>query len=113
LAFRGRVLEYLEKRFGAILDASERTVTVGATPTLILRHDPGRFMWLIINLSSANGYIAFSTGVSSSFGMLLNASGGERVALADEDGPLPVKEVWGVSDSAGSTWYVVEVRAIG
>ncbi len=86
--------------------------TVGTSPTLILQNNPDRLMFLIINLSSSNMYVAFSPDVSPSKGILLSASGGSVSFTVDDDGEAVTREVWAVAGAANSPIYVIEMEAM-
>lgn len=106
--------EWTLKRFGRPTRAIQNplTDTVGTTPTLILHNNPDRFMWLVVNLSPNNVYLAFDPKVSSTRGILLTPSGGWVSMVIEDDGEAVVYEVWAVASAAPSAIYVVEMEAI-
>jgi len=88
------------------------TDTVATTPTLILRNNPDRIFWLIVNLSANNGYIGWDTLVSSTRGLLVAANGGFVSASIEEDGELVIQEVYAVNLAAQGTYMIVEIEKI-
>jgi len=88
------------------------TDTVATTPTLILRNNPDRIFWLIVNLSANNGYMGWDTLVSSTRGLLVAANGGFVSASIEEDGELVIQEVYAVNLAAQGTYMIVEIERI-
>jgi len=88
------------------------TDTVATTPTLILKNNPDRIFWLIVNLSPYDGYAGWDTKVSSTKGLLIPANGGYASASISEDGELVIYEVYAINLTASGTWMIVEVERI-
>jgi len=88
------------------------TDTVATTPTLILRNNPDRIFWLIVNLSTYDGYAGWDTQVSSSRGLLIPANGGYASASIEEDGELVIHEVRAINIGGSGTWMIVEIERI-
>jgi len=88
------------------------TDTVLTTPTLILRNNPDRIFWLVVNLSANNGYLGWDTLVSSTRGLLVAANGGFVSASIEEDGELVIQEVYAVNLAAQGTYMIVEIERI-
>ena len=107
------VPEYILKRWGRPTRLIENPVTdtVNTTPTLVLKNNPDRFQWLIINLSSNDVYLGFSSEVSSTRGIRLGPGGGFATMNADEDGEAVCREVWAVASADGSKIYVFVTEA--
>jgi len=88
------------------------TDTVGTTPTLILRNNPDRIFWLVVNLSANNGFLGWDTLVSSTRGLFIAANGGFVSANIEEDGELVIYDVWAINQNASGTYLVVEVEKV-
>jgi len=88
------------------------TDTVETVATLILRNNPDRIFWLVVNLSPNNGYLGWDTQVSSTRGLLVAANGGFVSANIEEDGELVIAEVWAVNLNAAGTYMIVEIERI-
>jgi len=88
------------------------TDTVGTTPTEILRNNPDRVFWLIVNLSANNGYIGWDREVSSTKGIFVAANGGYTSAALEEDGELVIYPVFAINLNAAGTYMIVEVERI-
>jgi len=88
------------------------TNTVATTPTLILRNNPDRIYWLIVNLSPYDGYVGWDSQVSATRGLLLPANGGYASVSIVEDGELTIMEVYAINLTASGTWMIVEVERI-
>jgi hypothetical protein len=105
--------QYCEKRFGRKVKVNLNPITgsVGTSVARIMYNNPDRLAWLIVNLSTNEVYIGWNTGVSTTNGIRLDSSGGNVVALADEDLELVGYEVYAVATGASSSIFVLEVVA--
>jgi len=88
------------------------TDTILTTPTEILKNNPDRVYWLIVNLSAYDGYACWDREVSATKGILLPANGGYASASAQEDGELVIYPVYAVNLTAAGTWLIVEVERV-
>jgi len=88
------------------------TDTVGTTSTEILRNNPDRIFWLIVNLSGNNGYVGWDNAVGTTRGLLVAANGGFVSACIEEDGELVIYPVYAINLNASGTYMVVEVERI-
>jgi len=86
------------------------TATVLTTATLVLRNNPDRIFWLVINLSVNKGYAGWDTEVASTKGIPLAANGGYVSCNIEEDGELVIHEVYAINENAQGTYYVVEIE---
>jgi len=104
------VAEYVEKELGFPTRAIENPVrdTVDTTPRIILRQNPDRFQWLIVNLGTANIFIAFTSQVSITRGILISGGGGYLTMHAREDGEAVTYEIWAVAETGTQKIYVIE-----
>lgn len=104
--------EYLERKFGFKTRPifNPVTDTVGVVPTEILRGNPDRVQWLIVNLSAFDGYIGFDRQVSATRGIFLSANGGNAAATLDDDGHLLIHPVFAISPGGAGTWFIEEVE---
>jgi len=98
--------------FKTKLNTNPVTSTVGTTPTEILKNNPDRVFWLIVNLSGNDGYVGWDREVSSSKGLLVPSNGGYVSASAVEDGELVIYPVYAINLVAAGTWMIVEVVRI-
>jgi len=103
----------MEKRWGVRTRLVQNPVraSVDTDPVVILRGNPDRFHWLVINLSPNEVYLGFDEDVSSTRCVLLGANGGFASMSVDEDGEVVTWEVWAVAAAAGSAIYVIETEA--
>jgi len=88
------------------------TNTVETMATEILRNNPDRIFWLIVNLSGNNGYIGWDREVSNTRGLLVAANGGYVSACIEEDGELVIYPVFAINLNASGTYMIVEVERI-
>ena len=86
------------------------TGTVGTTFTLILKNNPDRLMWMIVNLSDNRGFVGFDQQVGPGRGVPIEASGGVVSANWREDAELVIHPVYAVNLVAEGTYYVIEVE---
>jgi len=87
------------------------TDTVATTPTEVLRNNPNRIFWLVVNLSVNDGYVGWDNAVSSSRGLPIAASGGFVSCNIEEDGELVIYAVYAINLNAAGTYYIVEIEA--
>jgi len=107
--------EFTLKRFGFPTRAVENPVTdeLGTSAKPVLKNNPDRVFWLIINLGANVGYVALSGDVSSSKGVRLDTYGGWASMSAEEDGEAVAYEVHGVAPTGTSAIYVLEMEKSG
>jgi len=101
-----------EERLGFPTKPNINPVTdwVLTTPTQVLKNNPDRIFWLIINLSPNKGYLGWDRAVSSDKGVPLASNGGFVSASIEEDGELVIYEVFAVLENAAGRFYVVEIE---
>jgi len=106
----GRLKELVEKRFGFPTRHIEYSYSISTTPTKVLNNNPDRLMYVLSNLGANVVYLGFTSEVSSTNGIYIDANGGALTLLAEEDGELVGQEAWVIG--AGSTnIYIVAVEA--
>ena len=100
------------KRFGFPTRAVENPVVevVGTDVAEVLKNNPDRVFWLVINLSGNVVYVALSEDVSTTKGIRLDANGGWTSMSADEDGEAVAYTVYGVATAAASAIYVLAIE---
>lgn len=104
--------EVSEKRFGFPTRALENPVvsSVGTSAIEILRNNPDRVFWLVVNLSANTVYVALSEDVSATKGIRLDANGGFASFSAEEDGEAVAYAVHAIATGAASNIYVLEIE---
>jgi len=85
--------------------------SVGTTVTQILREDPSRLMYVIVNLGAYDMFIAYDRQVSSTRGIKVAAGGGTFISWWKEDGRLVCLPVFGVAPG-GTTAIFVSVEKL-
>ena len=100
------------KRFGFPTRPVENPVVnaVGVTVEEVLKNNPDRVFWVIINLSGNTVYVALSEEVSAIRGIRLDAGGGWVSMSADEDGEAVAYSVFALATGAASAIYVLEIE---
>jgi len=108
----GALSNYVAKRWGVKTRSVENpeTDTAVAGVTLILRNNPDRFEFIVVNYDAVLMRVAPSRDVSATFGIPLDAEGGFAVITADDDGEA-VGQEWFVYSAAGGLFYVLETKA--
>jgi hypothetical protein len=104
--------EYLERKFGfpTRMIPNPVTDTVGAAAVEILRGNPDRVQWLIVNLSAFDGFVGFDPQVSATRGIFVSANGGNVGAVIDDDAHLLIHPVFAISPGGAGTWFIEEVE---
>lgn len=88
---------------------TESTPATSATPSIIALTSPDRVGLAFINLGANNVYIALTSAVGTTNGILLGASGGSFNTDVRDDYTLPAQAWYAVSPAGASTVYVLEV----
>jgi len=106
--------EFTLKRFGFPTRPVENPVaaSVGTTAAEVLRNNPDRVAWLVVNLSANVVYVGFSGDVSSSKGIRLDPNGGYTSMSVEEDGEAVAYPVFAVATGADSAIYVLEIEKV-
>lgn len=103
----------IEKHFGVktSIRVNPITPTVATTATQLLRPNPNRLAWTLINLSAAAIYVGFTQDVGTSKGVYVSATGGVFGLLFSEDFVLCAYPIWAIVEADTATVYLVEVLA--
>ena len=103
------------KRFGFPTRAVENPVVdeVGVSAVTVLKNNPDRVFWLIVNLSGNVVYIALDRDVGASKGIRLDSNGGWASMSAEEDGEATAYQVFALATGAASAIYVLEIEKSG
>ena len=104
-------LEAFREKYG-VSTVKEYSFTVYDTPVLILKNNPKRFEFVVVNLGSQPCNIAFSPSVSLTFGISVPANGGIVSMRVEEDGQATCQEIYAISNAIGTTLYVQEYEAM-
>ena len=109
----GALADFVRKKFGVDTHAIQDPVTATCltTATTILRNNPDRLGWTVVNLGTTAMYIAWDRSVSATHGVYVAPNGGSVSSLADEDGELVGWELFGVAITAPVDIFTVEVEA--
>jgi len=104
--------EFSLKRFGFPTRPVENPVaaTVGTTAAEILKNNPDRVFWLVVNLSVNVVYVSFGSDVGATKGIRLEANGGWASMSAEEDGEAVANQVYALATAAASAIYVLEIE---
>ncbi len=106
-------VEFVNKRYGRKTQRffNPETASIATTVTRVLKNNPDRIEWLIINLSTNDAFLAWDNQVSSTRGVKLAAGGGSVTLNVEEDGELVADEVLGIASVGAASIFTVEVVA--
>ena len=107
--------EFTLKRFGFPTRAVENPVSdeIGTSAEPVLKNNPDRVFWLIVNLSTNVVYVALARDVGATKGIRLDSNGGWVSMSVEEDGEAVGYEVFAVATGAASAIYVLEMEKSG
>lgn len=108
----GAVEELIARDFGGRVAVEERTLTVTATVGEILRNDPERLGWLLVNTGSVDLEVAWTrpaTGVDS---IPIQANGGSLSINVREDFVLPTHSLLGRVSAGTTTVRLTLIRRV-
>jgi len=91
-------------------EAISLTLTVATTATQVLKNNPNRLAFILVNLSANVGYFAPVQTVSSSAGIRAAASGGSFAFIWNEDFDLVALEWFAINDTLAGTWLRLGVE---
>lgn len=87
------------------------SITVAAVP--IFGNNPRRVQWGIVNLGANSAFVAWERAVSASNGILIEATGGNWVSLADEDGEITAWQLFSSAPAGAVNAFRWEIEAAG
>jgi len=107
--------EFTLKRFGFPTRAVENPVVaaVGTTAAEILKNNPDRVFFLVVNLSTNIVYVGLASDVSATKGIRLDANGGFVSFSVEEDGEAVAYQIFAIATGAASAIYVLEIEKTG
>lgn len=94
--------------FGVETHTVINSLSVSTAVSKILKNNPDRLSYILVNLGTVDVYVGFTSDVSASKGILLTANGGSMNLTIREDFDLATYEVHAVAASSTSTLYIVE-----
>src|SRR6516225_6739761 len=97
--FIGAALQFWRDLFGGVAVENENTVSVNTPISSIINGNGDRLGLLIMNLGAANVFVAMSSAVSASFGILLAANGGFVSMNVRDDFTMQTRQFFGVCPS--------------
>lgn len=98
---RSALTEFLWRQWGLQTHPEVATETVGTTAIRILKNNPNRINWTVVNHSASSIFLGFSPEIAVGTGFFLSPSGGTIQAKALEDGALVIDEIWAISAGTG------------
>ena len=98
-------------RWGNPTEPSLTSTTVGTSVSRIVQNNARRIKLVLLNLGASDVYIAFTSSVTTSFGIKLVAATGFLECNAADDGEEVISEFWAISAAAGNTVMISEVIA--
>jgi hypothetical protein len=104
-------LQEFREKYG-LSTVKEYSFSVTDKPVLILKNNPKRFEFVVVNLGSQPCTIAFTPNVSLNFGVNVPANGGIVSMRVEEDGAATCWEIYAISNATGTTLYVQEYEAM-
>lgn len=109
----GRLAEVIEAKFGFHIRAEfpPKPFTLSTTPEQILKANPDRIAWTLVNLGGVVVYVGHEEAVSSLNGYYMAANGGVLAMKWDEDGELVGFPLWVVASSVTPTIFAMVVMA--
>ena len=107
--------EFTLKRFGFPTRAVENPVVaaVGTTADAVLRNNPDRVFFLVVNLSTNVVYVGLARDVGAAKGIRLDANGGWVSMSVEEDGEAVAYQIFAIATGAASAIYVLEMEKSG
>ena len=105
----GAAQQFIERLVGGFFITRESDVTLTTTAAEILRNDPERMGYLIVNTGSVEAQVAFNINVSAARSIRVAISGGTFSANVREDFMLPTVSLYGRTEATTTTLHIVEI----
>jgi hypothetical protein len=110
----GAALDYWRSLFGGLAVENEATLSVNTTVLTAINGNGDRMGLLLMNLGNANLFVAVTSAVSASFGILLGANGGFVTFNVRDDFTMQTRQWFVVCPAGGpSTLYTLELTKTG
>lgn len=107
---KGAAHEYTESLLkGSVVPYVDNPLSVVGVANL-LRPDPERILWFVVNLSANDMYLGFTEDTGSAKGILLSANGGFVSTAVIEDFELTTLPMYVYSLVADNQLYMVHVK---
>lgn len=102
--------QYSLKRFGAHTRVVERRTLIDGNVQQVLRNNPRRIHWLMMNRSGADLQFQFDAQINTAASLFIAPSGGWISLNLDDDGEICTYEAFaqGLINSGSFTTYEVE-----
>lgn len=105
----GAALQFAIDQLGGPVYELESNPTIGAAVATVIEGSGDRVGLLIVNLGANDLYISLNSGVSSTNGIKLAASGGLAAFDVRDDFTLPARKFFGISPNGNTSVYVYEL----
>ena len=96
-------------RFGGHTYAIEGVVSVGTTRQTLIRNNPNRVYWVMVNEGANDVRVSFDPSITSASGFLLAASGGVIIGDWENEGETVGYETFGLAVGAAVNVRIREV----
>lgn len=108
------VRDLFEKEYGVLTGKVENPLTdeVGTSATQLLKPDPGRLNYTLVNLGATDLQFCFTPDPSTTKGIFVAKSGGYVTLDWKDDGLLVTYPIWAISTVATKV-FLVGVKIIG
>ena len=110
----GALADFVLRKFGVSTRAIQDPVTVlcpFAASATLLRNNPDRLGFILVNLGVTAMYVAWDSTVSATHGIFIAPNGGSFGMGADEDGELVGWELHGRSVTSDNDIFIVVIEA--
>ena len=101
---------YVEKKFGMATRSYAISDPVSCL-TQILKNNPDRLTFTVVNLGATSMYVAWDRDVLATHGIYIAPNGGSFAMTADEDGELVGYELFGISITSANDIYTIVTEA--
>lgn len=110
---KGAVQQALERQLFGRFTTRERTVSVGAVPLVILKNNPERIAFIMVNTGTQRITFSLKQDVVAGTGMVLPQAGDTVSANYIEDAIYTTHEISAVADAAGGELFITEFMRYG
>lgn len=109
----GAVSDLVAGRLGGVVNVRQRRQVIQVTPEQVLRNDPERLFWLVVNTGGIRAFVSFDRDVDTQNGIIVGPDGGSLSVTIEDDFIAPVFPLFAVIPPGGpvsTNLVIIEVR---
>lgn len=103
--------DYVQTLYGRPTRLIERLATVTTAQSEVLRNNPRRLFWQVVNVVGSAAWVYWTSGLPPLYALQLAQVGGSIAMTVNEDGEAVTYTLYGITLSGDATFHILEVEA--